>query len=137
MIYLDNNSTTKPLHVVCEAVVEGIKNCWGNPSSTHSKGQEAASSVELARTKVADFLGVNIDWITFTSGATEANEVVLRYYLANGYYLITSVVEHPAITGLYQKYSPEMIQYVPIENGTGEWSINSLEKALKFPAGGG
>ena len=131
MIFLDNNATTRPLTEVCTAVSEGMEYSWGNPSSIHTKGHQASNSIEEARNKVANFLGINPDSITFTSGATESNEAILRHFLTKGFHLVSSVGEHPAITGLYQKYFPERIHFIPYREGRGEWNLDALKNTLK------
>ena len=85
MIYLDNNATTRPLPEVVAAVSDVLTDLWGNPSSQHGPGQEAARAVHVARTRLSRLAGAPCERIAFTSGATEANEGVLRHYRSVGY----------------------------------------------------
>ena len=67
---------------------------WANPSSAHQEGRAAHRAMEDARRRIAAALG----WagtIIFTSGATEALEIVLRRAGAGP--RIVSAVEHPAV----------------------------------------
>lgn len=50
----------------------------GNPSSVHAAGRAARAVVEAAREALADLLQVNVGQVTFTSGATEANNLALN-----------------------------------------------------------
>jgi len=57
-IYLDNAATTPLSEGVINAMVDVMKASYGNPSSTHSVGQEAKSLIEGVRRQVADYLKV-------------------------------------------------------------------------------
>ena len=100
-IYLDNNATTRALPEVIEAVTRVMRDGYGNPSSVHSAGARARALLTQAREQVAAAVG-SVDPINviFTSGATEANNLVLHSLLAGplkGYRLVTTAVEHSSI----------------------------------------
>ena len=61
-----------------------------NASSIHDAGRRARMLVEQARQQVAEGLGARHADITFTSGATETNNMVLAGFDT----IITSAVEH-------------------------------------------
>ena len=71
----------------------------GNPSSLHRGGQRARAQLEDARAAVREFLGVDSDdLVVFTSGASEANNTVIRSRAAQrGAQLVVSQVEHPCV----------------------------------------
>jgi cysteine desulfurase len=76
---------------------------FGNPSSGHLEGRAARSALEEARRVCAEALGAEAGTLYFTSGATEANAIVLFSLLcaqAGGVWqaLITTAAEHPSIT---------------------------------------
>lgn len=77
-VYADYNATTpcseSHFHQVCKA----LKDVYGNPSSVHHFGREAKNLLEDSRSSLASFLGVSPKEIFFTSGATEANNLVLQ-----------------------------------------------------------
>ena len=129
MIYLDNNATTRPAPEVVAAVSEALHNTWGNPSSQHVPGRAAARAVEVARNRLASLVGAPGDRIVFSSGATEANEGVLRHYLSAGYSLIVSETEHPALTGVCRLLAPNRIRTVPVDR-TGQWDPVRLDEFL-------
>lgn len=99
--YLDNSATTR----VCEEAVEKMCRCmresWGNPSSLHSKGIEAARELEEARQTAASFLGVQPKEIFFTSGGTESNNLAIRgaslRNSRNGKKIVTDTIEHSSV----------------------------------------
>ena len=105
-IYLDYNATTPIDPQVAGAMLPfvkgGLNGLFGNPSSGHSFGLAAREGVDTARTQVAGMLGCDIDGLIFTSGGTEANNHAISgvagAYRERGNHIITSAVEHPAVT---------------------------------------
>ena len=101
-IYLDYNATTPIAPEVAEAMLPFLHKYFGNPSSSHAFGVITKNAVEQARSKVATLLGCQPSEIVFTSGGTESNNFALRgIAFANqwrGRHIITSAVEHPAVT---------------------------------------
>ncbi len=98
-VYLDNAATT-PVHPeVVEAMLPVLKNQFGNPSSIHAYGREVRAAVEAARKKVASLLNAAPAEIFFTSGGTEADNMVLRCCVHDlGIrHIITSAIEHHAV----------------------------------------
>ena len=73
-IYLDYNATT-PLLPEADAAMRTAP--VGNPSSAHHAGRTARRALEDARERVAALLGAQPDEVTFTSGATEANNLAI------------------------------------------------------------
>lgn len=98
-IYLDNNATTQPLPEVIEAVAEAMSLGPTNPSSLHDAGRHARNALAQARAQAAVMVGADESDVIFTSGATEANNIVLLSLLGrlSGHRLVTSVVEHSSI----------------------------------------
>lgn len=76
MIYLDNAATTKIDSAVLEAMMPYLTDEYGNPGSLYSHGRKAREAVENARRQVAAFLNAEPEQIIFTSGGTEANNMV-------------------------------------------------------------
>ncbi len=129
-IYLDNNATTKPAPEVVAVMLRALTTDWANPSSTHSAGQSAARAISRARGQVAGFLGVSPDRVVFTSGATEANEAVLRQHASQGGKLLTSAGEHPSVDGFFQQHLPEHVSVIPIDTA-GRWRLDVLDTLLR------
>ncbi|MBA4064728.1 MAG: aminotransferase class V-fold PLP-dependent enzyme [Isosphaera sp.] len=76
-IYLDHNATTPLLPEAAEAVRRAEAEAWGNPSSAHAAGRQARRVLEDSRERVAAALGAHPDEVTFTGGATEANNLAV------------------------------------------------------------
>ncbi|MDR0451516.1 MAG: aminotransferase class V-fold PLP-dependent enzyme [Treponema sp.] len=73
---------------------------FGNPSSPHTEGRLARRALEDARSRCAAALGVGAETLYFTSGATEANTIVLHSLLARKDppgTLLYSATEHPSV----------------------------------------
>ncbi len=98
-VYLDNSATTRPYPEAIRAAVEAMEEKYGNPSSLHRKGVEAARLVARAREAVAAALGVNPGDIVFTGGGSEAVNLALKGTQPGrgGRHIITTAVEHPAV----------------------------------------
>jgi cysteine desulfurase len=100
-IYLDYAATT-PVHPeVVRVMVPYLNLVFGNPSSIHSCGLEARTTIEEARNKIAAFIGARVEEIIFTSGGTEADNLAIKgVALGNetrGNHIVTTSVEHHAI----------------------------------------
>ena len=76
MIYLDNAATTRIDPQVLEAMMPYLTGQYGNPGTLYKLGMQARKAVENARKQVADFIGAKPEQIIFTSGGTEANNLV-------------------------------------------------------------
>lgn len=74
--YLDYAAST-PLDPQTAALINDSALGLGNASATHSFGRAARELVDAARAQVADFLGGRASEVTFTSGATEANNLAV------------------------------------------------------------
>lgn len=84
--------------ILQESLAISIKS-WGNPSSVHQIGKNAALVLQEARSTAAKALGVKAENIYFTSGGTESDQIALLSILnkpQKGTVLISSI-EHPAI----------------------------------------
>lgn len=98
-VYFDNAATTALRPEVAQAMFEVLNEIPGNPSSTHAYGRKAKSVVENARKTIAKQLNVEAGEIIFTSGGTEADNLVIVSAARDlGIKrLITSKVEHHAV----------------------------------------
>ncbi len=76
-IYMDHGATTRPDPEVVNAMLPFYDELFGNASSLHTFGQEAAQALVSSRKTVADFLGAEPGEIIFTSGGTESDNLSL------------------------------------------------------------
>lgn len=80
MIYLDNAATT-PLSQETKDYLISILDDYGNPSSTHSLGQNAKQIIEDSKKSVEKFINANSKDIIFTSGGSASNTLAIRGYI--------------------------------------------------------
>lgn len=101
MIYLDYSATTPVSYDVLESYLRATKDFIGNPNSLHSLGVKSKTLMNSAIKQIADLFNILESEITFTSGATESNNMALiGTCLANmklGNHIIVSKLEHPSI----------------------------------------
>lgn len=134
-IYLDNAAATPLMDEVVEVMVEVMKNHYGNPSSTHSLGQEAKAILEGTRRKIATELKVTPAEIVFTSCGTEANNLIIKSAVEELQIqrIITSKLEHKCVAetvnNLRETKNMETV-YLQV-NEKGDVDIVQLEELLK------
>ncbi len=120
-IYLDYCATT-PVHPdVREQILRALDEDFGNPSSLHWAGRDSKQLMSQARVDVAEGIGCRPDEITFTSGATEADNLALfgnlRKFQPGKAHLITSSIEHHAILHAAAQLEQEgyPVTYLPVD----------------------
>ncbi|MBD8018475.1 cysteine desulfurase family protein [Kaistella pullorum] len=134
-IYLDNAATTPLSAEVIDAMVDVMKVNYGNPSSTHSFGQEAKILIENVRRSVADYLKVSPSEIIFTSCGTESNNMIIKSCVEhlNIERIITSPLEHKCVAetvlDMKKRRGVEVVYLRP--NPEGDIDLDKLEEALK------
>jgi cysteine desulfurase len=132
-IYLDNNATT-PLHPeVLEAMLPGLRENYGNPSSIHSFGRSARVQLDEAREKVAHLINAQSSEIIFTSGGTEANNLALLgvAFKDKGKKIITSKIEHPSVLNPCRQLEEQGVEvhYLDVD-GLGRIDMDDLESQI-------
>jgi cysteine desulfurase len=134
-IYLDYNATTPIDPAVAEAMMPCLGEIFGNPSSTHSYGLRAREVVESARKQVAALLNGRAEEVIFTSGGTESNNHAIKGVAfanrARGSHIITSAIEHPAVTEVcrYLEGHGFHVTHIPVDS-LGLLDLKALEKAI-------
>lgn len=98
-VYLDNAATTAVRPEVIATMTEVLQTEYGNPSSTHNIGQSSKAILEQCRKDIAQLFNAHPGEIIFTSGGTEADNLVLRGAVRDLgiQVLITSPIEHHAV----------------------------------------
>ena len=99
--YLDNSATTRVCPEAAQAAIVAMTECYGNPSSTHTKGREAKKLLDRSRAQVASLLGCQAQELVFTSCGSESDNWALlggaEAKKRSGVHIISSAVEHDAI----------------------------------------
>ena len=124
MIYLDCASTTRPDPSAIEAMA---RVGFGNPSSLHAAGRAARRAIDDARECAAAALGFDAREITFTSGATEADNLAVLG-LARGRHAVVSAVEHAAVLEPARRFCD--VSIAPVD-GEGRVIVEALVELLR------
>ncbi|WP_396601405.1 cysteine desulfurase family protein [Algibacter sp. R77976] len=137
-VYFDNAATTPMREEVITAITEVMRINFGNPSSSHSFGRSSKALVENSRKMIANSLNVSAGEIIFTSGGTEADNLVLNSVVKDlGIkHIITSKIEHHAVLHTVEKLRSDFnidVSYVDIKQN-GDIDFEHLEKLLKSDA---
>ena len=132
--YFDNAATTRVRDEVAEKIVDVLKNNYGNPSSTHSYGRPSKSLIELSRKEIAAHLNVSASEIIFTSGGTEADNLILRSAARDLKirHFISSKIEHHAVTHTLDELEKDYnvkVSFVNL-NKNGEVDYKNLNELL-------
>jgi cysteine desulfurase len=120
-VYFDNNATTPIRREVADALIGFFEDpqSFGNPSSSYTIGSIAYDTIDLARKRIADCLGVNPEEIYFTGSGTEANNIAIKGVAERhgGGHIISTNVEHPAVqeTLRYLETKGFAVTYLPVE----------------------
>ena len=132
-LYLDWNATA-PLHPAAREAVLRAMDIQGNPNSVHGEGRAARAAVEAARRQVAALTGAESAHVIFTSGATEAANMVLTPEFRMGRtplaisHLYISAVEHPAVRE-GGRFAKDNISEIPVTS-EGAVDLAALETML-------
>ena len=108
-IYFDSAATTQVRQEVIDRMTKVLTENYGNASSSHSFGRSSKTLVELARKNIAKQLNVTAGEIVFTSGGTEADNLVLRSCVRDlgVKNIITSKIEHHAVLHTVEQLARE------------------------------
>lgn len=134
-VYLDNSATTAVDKEVLDAMTPYFCEVFGNASSLHGYGREAAEAVDASRSTIAKLLNAKPNEIYFTSGGTESDNWALKGAAfaskALGNHIITTAIEHPAIMSTCQELEKDgfKVTYLGV-NSDGLVSIEDLKNAV-------
>lgn len=124
MIYFDHNATSPLAPEARAAWLEAVEQWPGNPSSLHRVGQRADAAMESARESLATALGCDAADIVWTSGATEAGNLVWHHFaetLPVGAEVWVSSVEHPCVLAAARSWLANRVVEMPVNReGTVE-----------------
>lgn len=122
MVYLDYAATVPILEEVRKAMCVAEEKFFANASALHTLGHRAMNEIEKTRRLLAETIGAEPEEIIFTSGASEANNTIIRTY--EGHSIETSPIEHHSIIEVANLYRgdrlPKLYSYMLANNETGE-----------------
>ena len=134
-VYLDNAATTPVDPKVVAAMVPVLTETYGNPSSIHAKGREARALIETSRKQIAKYFNASPAEFFFTSGGTEADNMILRCAVHDlgVTRIITSAIEHHAVLHTAEElaaYDGTVLELVKLD-AHGDVDLAHLEELLK------
>jgi len=134
-VYFDNAATTPIRNEVIEEISLVMKECFGNPSSSHAFGRTAKTHLETARKGVAKLLNALPQEIIFTSGGTESDNMILHCAVKDlgVKTLISSRIEHHAVLhaldALKENHGVEVLYVNVLRDGSID--LKHLESLLQ------
>lgn len=139
-VYLDWAAATPLSSKSFLAMEPFLHEKYGNPSSVHQEGNLARQAISTAREQVASAVQIKPEFITFTGGGTEGNNlsifgVIEASKQAGREYsdmeVITTKIEHPSVIGAVEKLSHLGVKvfYVKVDE-TGQIELPHLQELL-------
>ncbi|XP_038061039.1 selenocysteine lyase-like [Patiria miniata] len=158
-VYLDYNATTPLEPQVLSAIHDALAKAWGNPSSSYAAGQKAKQIITKSRDDIASMIGAHREDVVFTSGGTEANNMVIHTAIQHFWrtfplldqsghttedgapdhskflpHVITSNLEHDSVKLVLQHLVDErqaVVTFVPASKLTGHVEVSDIIAALR------
>ena len=135
-VYLDNAATTQVCREAADIAYKVMTECYGNPSSTHTKGREAKAYLDTARSQIAKALGCTPAEVYFTSCGSESDVWAItkgaESLARRGKHIISSAVEHDAVRKTLAELEArgfEVAYLAPEPDGS--ISVESVKSALR------
>ncbi len=134
-IYLDNSATTRVFDEAASYMCRVMTSDYGNPSSMHHMGVKAEKYLREASGIFSNILGCSEKNIYYTSGGTESDNMALigaaRAFERRGKKIVTTAIEHPAVTGTMKYLEKEGFEVTYLgTDKSGRISLEELENAL-------
>lgn len=137
-VYADNAATTKMSRTAINAMLPYMDEIYGNPSSLHTVGQQAAEALASARERIAVCLGCTPAEIYFTSGGSEADNQAILSAAARGErqgkkHIISTAFEHHAVLHTLEKlkkqgFEVELLDVHSVGNITAEQVAQAIRE---------
>jgi len=130
-IYFDNSATTKPYKEVIEEVTIAMEEYYGNPSSLHKIGLKAEKKINEAREVLGKAINASKEEIYFTSGGSEANNLIIKGIVKPNHHVITTKFEHHSILSTYEELEKNGVRvtYLGVDSN-GQISLEELENSI-------
>ena len=136
-VYADNAATTQMSRTAIEAMLPYMETIYGNPSSLHSVGQQAAEALQSARERVARCLNASPREIYFTSGGSEADNQAILSVARLGErkgkkHILSTAFEHHAVLHTLKKLEKEgfEVELLPV-GPTGTVTAQQVKDAIR------
>jgi len=134
IIYLDNAATTRPSEQVLKEITRAETELFYNSAALYGVSlrvkNEIAHSVDIIRKKLTRN---NCGEIIFTSGATEANNMVILGKVTNKrHHLVVLSGEHSSVyaPSMYLKNQGFEVDFIPLDSN-GSADIDALKRLIR------
>ena len=137
IIYMDNAATTSTSRAALDAMIPVLEREYGNPSSLHQLGQQAADLLADARKRVAACIGAQPDEIYFTSGGTESDNWAITQLAQAGAakgkkHIISTAFEHHAVLHTLKRLEKEGFEVTLLDvHQDGIVRVDELKAAIR------
>ncbi len=139
LVYFDNAATSQKPQCVIDAMSEYYSEYNSNAHrANHTLADEATTALEDARASISSYFGTSPDQMIYTSGATEAINLVsygwARENLSENDVVVVTEMEHHADIVPWQQLSKERgveVRYVPIDTASFTLDMEAFEIAAK------
>lgn len=128
IIYLDYAAATPLDSRVLKAMEPYFTDQFYNPSATYNEARKVRKAIDVARSKVAHYLGAKSSEVIFTAGGSEANNLAIHGIMrqfpdAN---IVVSGIEHESILAAARRYDCREVAMNP----DGTIDLVDLEKKI-------
>ena len=138
LVYFDNAATSQKPQCVIDAMSHYYEEYNSNAHrANHTLADEATTALESARERISSYFGTSPDQMIYTSGATEAINLVAygwaRENLSEGDVVVLTEMEHHADIVPWQQMSIDKgveVRYVPIDTDSFTLDMDAFEVAL-------
>lgn len=136
IIYVDHSATTPVKKEVLDEMLPYFSIDFGNASSNYSIGRVSKAGIQKARSQVAKAINASKDEIYFTSGGSEADNMIIkgiaRANRDKGMHIITTKIEHLAVLNTCKTLEKEgfEITYLDVDQ-SGKISLDELKKSIR------
>ena len=139
LVYFDNAATSQKPQSVIDAMSRYYEEYNSNAHrANHTLADEATTALESARERISSYFGTSPDQMIYTSGATEAINLVAygwaRENLGEGDVVVLTEMEHHADIVPWQQMSIDKgveVRYVPIDTDSFTLDMEAFEVALE------
>ena len=139
LVYFDNAATSQKPQCVIDAMSQYYSEYNSNAHrANHTLADEATTALEGARSSISTYFGTSPDQMIYTSGATEAINLVsyawARDNLSTDDVIVLTEMEHHADIVPWQQLSKEKgveVRYVPIDTNSFTLDMDAFEIAVE------
>ena len=117
--YFDHNATTPLCEAAKTAWILASEGHWLNPSSPYRSAAAVKVHYEAMRESLARYFGASPERVIFTSGATESNNAVIRYWarsLPSDACIGINPTEHPSVIEVAKALLGSRVLWLPLSN---------------------